>query len=49
MSFEMWLIFFFGALIGGAVCTVIICAVVSNSLTRIHNTLDKGKEGRQDG
>lgn len=46
---ETLLIFFFGALIGAAVGTIIICAVVSSSFTRIHNTLDEGRENRQDG
>lgn len=43
---ETLLIFFGGALIGAAVSTIIVCAVVSNSFTRIHNALDEGKEDR---
>lgn len=46
---ETLLIFFFGALIGAAVSTIIICAVVSNSFTRIRSTLDEGRDYRQDG
>ena len=48
-SLETGLIFFLGALIGAAVSTVIICAVVSNSFTRISNAYEEGRKSRQDG